>query len=161
MIISSLYHLITLSPYPRAPVLRCLGDIVISDMNILAIDYGQKNIGLAWMQVGLDVVLPYGVISGKNISEKITKLGDLVRQESIDTIVIGLPLTLEDGSENKNTERVRTFGAALEKETGITPEYVDERLSSFEADQMGGDASRDEKAAMVILGTYKALLGNG
>ncbi len=121
-------------------------------MNILAIDYGQKNIGLAWMQTGLDVVLPYGIIAEKDPSNKVKKIADLIRQESIDTVVIGLPLTLEDGSENKNT----AFGDALEQEAGITPIFVDERLSSFEADQMGGDASRDEKAAMVILKTYQS-----
>jgi putative holliday junction resolvase len=127
-------------------------------MNILAIDYGQKNIGLAWMQIGLDVVLPYGILSEKDPSDHIIKLRDLIVQESIDTVVIGLPLTMEDGSENANTKRVRTFGAALEKEIGFSISYVDERLSSFEADQMGGDVSRDEKAAMVILQTYKEQL---
>lgn len=126
-------------------------------MNILAIDYGQKNIGLAWMQAGLDLVLPYGVIAEKDSSDKVRKLGDLIRQEHIDVVVIGLPLTLEDGSENDNTERVRSFGALLQKETHIEPMYIDERLSSFEADQMGGDATRDEKAAMVILETYKSV----
>ena len=33
-------------------------------MNVLAIDYGDKRIGLAWVQTGLDVVLPYGLITG-------------------------------------------------------------------------------------------------
>lgn len=119
-------------------------------MNILGIDYGQKRIGLAWVQEGLNVVLPYGVIAADNLAALYT----LIRDEGIHKVVIGLPLTLEDGSENKNTKRVRAFGEALAKETGLPVAFVDERLSSAEADEMGGEASRDEKAAMVILKTY-------
>lgn len=123
-------------------------------MNILAIDYGQRNIGLAWMQEGLDVVLPYGVI--QNDESGLGDLQVLIKKEGIQKIVLGLPLDLNEGTENMNTKRVREFGAKLEKQTGLLVDYIDERLSSFEADQMGGDASRDEKAAMVILETYKS-----
>jgi len=129
-------------------------------MNILGIDYGQKNIGLAWMQEGLDVVLPFGVIQvEKNkeqaIDQQIKELKTLIEEQNIGIVVIGLPLTLEDGAENGNTQRVRAFGDSVKKKIGLPVTYVDERLTSFEADQMGGDASRDEKAAMVILQTYK------
>lgn len=119
-------------------------------MNILGIDFGTKNIGLAWVQEGLDVVLPYGVIPADNISQLYT----LIKEEGIAKLVIGLPVTLEDGSENANTARVRTFGELLAQDTGLPVVYIDERLSSFEADTMGGEASRDEKAAMVILQEY-------
>lgn len=125
-------------------------------MNILGIDYGTKRIGLAWMQSGLDVVLPFGVIANSdNKLLAIKEIVALVKEEKIDRIVMGLPFTLEDGSENAHTRRVRAFAEALKKEVGMEIEFIDERLSSFEADEMGGEASRDEKSAMVILGTYK------
>jgi len=124
-------------------------------MNILAIDYGQKNIGLAWMQLGLDIVLPYGRLKSKELVGENNALVRLIHDEKIDTIVIGLPLTLDEGTENANTLRVRGFGDALGKEVGVPIVYVDERLSSFEADEMGGEVSRDEKAAMVIMHNYK------
>jgi putative holliday junction resolvase len=125
-------------------------------MNILAIDYGEKTIGLAWMQEGLDVVLPFGTLKIQDQREKIKEITALVASEHIEKIVVGLPLTLADGSENSNTKRVREFGAALYKQTHIPVVYVDERLSSFEADEMGGIARRDEKAAMVILKTFQS-----
>ncbi len=125
-----------------------------NNMNILGIDFGTKRIGLAWVQIGLDVILPFGVveqISGQTIPEKLLSL---IEKENINTLVIGLPLTLEDGTENPNTKRVRVFGDAVQKATGLPIVFVDERLTSFEADEMGGEASRDEKAAMVILQEY-------
>lgn len=120
-------------------------------MNILAIDYGTKNIGLAWVNTDLGVVLPYGNLeTGKWKLE----IRELIKQEKVDKIVLGLPLTLEDGAENPNTKRVREFGRELKNLVDLPIEFVDERLSSFEADNMGGGASRDEKAAMVILQSY-------
>ncbi len=125
-------------------------------MNILGLDYGSKRIGLAWMQSGLDVVLPFGVIGNSvNKAATIKELVAVIKSEKIDMVVMGLPFTLEDGSENAHTKRVRAFATELKKEIAIPIEFIDERLSSFEADEMGGAATRDEKSAMVILSSYK------
>jgi len=130
-------------------------------MNILGIDYGTKNIGLAWVDTDLGIVLPYGVLRNEERGTRNEELAKLIKKEKADKIVIGLPLTLEDGAENPNTKRVRAFGNKLEKLVDLPIEFIDERLSSFEADNMGGDltkgqtgASRDEKAAMIILQEY-------
>jgi len=114
---------------------------------LLGIDYGKKRIGLAWVQVGLDVVLPYGIVN--NIDELVT----LINKEGIDKLVLGMPLGL-DSKENDNTRRVNEFAEELKKRTNLPLEFVDERFSSRQADSMGGDVSRDEKSAMVIMQTY-------
>ncbi len=124
-------------------------------MNILAVDYGQRIIGLAWMQEGLDVVLPYGIIDTKHKDEQLQKLAALIKEEKIDNVVFGLPLTLDDGLENHHTKRIRTFVTQLQERVNATIVFADERLSSQEADEMGGAASRDEKAAMLILETFR------
>jgi len=38
--------------------------ITLHNMNILSIDFGQKRIGLAWLQSGIDVILPFGIVEG-------------------------------------------------------------------------------------------------
>lgn len=124
-------------------------------MNILGIDFGQKNIGLAWMQEGLDLILPYGNIRQNKREDIPSELLRLIKEEGIHKIVLGLPLTLDDGTENLNTKRVRAFGSALAEASELPVVFVDERLSSQAADDMGGEASRDEKAAMVILQNYQ------
>lgn len=119
-------------------------------MNILAVDYGTKNIGLAWAQIGLGVVLPYGVIKDKNLAE----LVKLIKKENIDKVVIGLPFGLQE-KENANTEKIKKFAGDLKNLIDIPIEFEDERFSSQAADRMeGGGASRDEKSAMVILQGY-------
>ncbi len=122
-------------------------------MNILAIDYGTKNIGLAWCQTGLDVVLPYGKISEAKESDKLQKLAELITKESIDKLIVGLPIGLK-GEENNNTKKIRNFVDKLKAITKIKIEFIDERFSSLEADRLDGGASRDEKAAMIILQSY-------
>jgi putative Holliday junction resolvase len=119
-------------------------------MNILGIDYGRKNIGLAWVDTELGVVLPMGKVEcGKWKAD----LVNLIKQEKADKLVVGLPIGL-DGKENENTENVKRFVEELKKEISISVEFVDERFSSRQADAMGGTVSRDEKAAMVILQSY-------
>ncbi|MFA4831528.1 MAG: Holliday junction resolvase RuvX [Patescibacteria group bacterium] len=130
-------------------------------MNILGIDYGRKNIGLAWVETGLGVVLPFGqfLISDFRISRSerdpvlAGQISDLIAKEKIDKIVVGLPIGL-DGKENENTKIVQAFVKELKKRIDLPIEFVDERFTSRQADAMGGTVSRDEKAAMVILQSY-------
>jgi putative holliday junction resolvase len=134
-------------------------------MNILAIDYGRKRIGLAWVDTEMGVVLPFGTIINEKYprvaslasqftsSKIINELTVLIEKEKIDKVVIGLPLGL-DGKENENTKRVREFVLDLERVIDLPVELMDERFTSKEADSMGGTVSRDEKSAMIILQSY-------
>lgn len=122
-------------------------------MNILAVDFGTRRMGLAWVDTGLKIVLPFGVISGKNLAEISQKLVKLIKAEKADKIIFGLPLN-QQGEECANTDRVRNFVDDVKKQIFVPVEFVDERFSSQAADQMGGEASRDEKSAMLILEDY-------
>ncbi len=128
-------------------------DQVKNNMNILAIDYGEKKIGLAWMQTGIDVVLPYGKIENIDLALAIGQVVELIEDENVDKVVVGLPIGL-DGEENENTKRVRDFARELKSKIDIKIDFVDERFSSRQADSTPGDVSRDEKAAMIILQSY-------
>mgnify|MGYP001574443084 FL=1 len=123
-------------------------------MNILGVDFGTKNVGLAWVDVGIGVVLPYGIIKDEKNKTKPQQLADLVEVEKIDKIVIGLPVSLKGGQENKNTARIRAFAEEIKGLVDVPVEFMNEMFSSQQADRMGGGASRDEKSAMVILEDY-------
>ncbi|MFA6547844.1 MAG: Holliday junction resolvase RuvX [Candidatus Magasanikbacteria bacterium] len=120
-------------------------------MNILAVDFGTKNIGLAWCDTGIGVVFPFGVIKSEDKNKAKKDLLDFVKKEHVDQLVVGLPLSL-DGKENKNTERIRDFFSSLDLK--IKLDFFDERFTSRQADRSEGGASRDEKSAMVILESY-------
>jgi putative holliday junction resolvase len=121
-------------------------------MNILGVDFGTKNIGLAWVETGLGVVLPFGVIKNEK-NKALAELAGLIKKEKIEKIVFGLPLNL-DGGENANTKKVRMFAGRLEEKTGIRVYFESEIFSSRQAGRAAGGASRDEKAAMIILEDY-------
>jgi putative Holliday junction resolvase len=122
-------------------------------MNILGLDYGTKNIGLAWVDTSIGAVLPYGIMKNKGQKVSNKELADLVKAEKIDKMVIGLPLGL-GGQENYNTMRVREFANGIKELVGIPIEFINEIFSSAQADRMGEGVSRDEKSAMIILEDY-------
>lgn len=119
--------------------------------NILGVDFGEKRIGLAWAEEGLDVVLPFGILGGGDDSS--AALIALIQDENIHRVVFGLPIGL-DGKETARSIHVRAYGQKIQDATGVTVEFSDERFTSKLADMLPGDATRDEKAAMAILEGY-------
>lgn len=122
-------------------------------MNILAIDFGTKRLGLAWSDTTLGVVLPYGLIEKDTLSQKVQAVATLLKEEKIDLVVVGFPISLKF-QENKNTERVQKFVFELQKYIVQPVEFFDERFTSQAGDAAGVGVSRDEKAAMIILEGY-------
>ena len=116
-------------------------------MKILGVDYGTKNIGLAWSDTTLGVVLPFGIV------KTVPALIKLITDEKVTAVVMGFPLGLS-GGENANTKRIQAAGFEIQKATGLTVDYFDERFSSQAADAAGGGVSRDERSAMIILEGY-------
>ncbi len=124
-----------------------------NNMQILAIDFGTKNIGLAWCDTGIGAVFPFGIIKSEDKNKARRNLEEFIKKEHIELLIVGLPFSM-DGSENKNTERIREFADSLD--TKIKIDFFDEKFSSRQADRSEGGASRDEKSAMVILESYLA-----
>lgn len=123
-------------------------------MNILAIDYGKKRIGLACAKEGVEVVLPFGVIDRKKELAFEKKIAEVVKAERIERVVVGLPLDLK-GYETENSLAVREFVQIMKELINVPIELVDERFTTAQAARLGDDGvSRDERAAMVILQTY-------
>lgn len=103
--------------------------------NALGIDYGTKVTGLATYCPGKDPYpLRFGAIEVKSQDQLIQSIVDVVEQELIDFIVIGLPLHL-DGNESAMTQKVREFaqnlGLCLPAHFPV--HFQDETLSSYEA----------------------------
>ncbi len=117
-------------------------------MNILAVDYGTKRIGLAKWTSDVDVILPVSNVSSTD------ELINIVKQGNIEKLVVGLPISLDGNEKNANIQRVKKFVEEIQSKIDIDVEYYDERFSSQQADRMGGGVSRDEISAMIILQSY-------
>lgn len=99
---------------------------------ILAIDYGKKRLGLALSDEFGVTSRPFATWTRINRRRDLSRLRDLVRQEKIRRIVVGLPLRL-DGTPSEMSEEAKSFALRVEKAIGLPVEMVDERLSSWEA----------------------------
>lgn len=129
-------------------------------MKYLGIDHGDKRIGLAMGDDEIFIASPLEIVeaSGSEIEE----LCLLIREEAIERIVLGLPVSLR-GEENSQAKKVRKFGATLEHESKIEVIYEDERLTSRAAESLLREALSERKdavAAMIILQTYLDRLNN-
>lgn len=138
-------------------------------MRILGLDVGNKTVGVA-------VSDPLGVIAtGVTTIERVGirkdtgKVLDYIREYGCETVVMGLPLSL-DGSDSVQTQNVREFRRMLEnklKSSGplskVKVEWQDERYSTVEAEEVLIEANMsredrkkiiDRQAAIVILQRY-------
>lgn len=101
-------------------------------MKYLAIDYGEKKIGLAGSISGI-ISNPIKVITDSNYTDLITKLILEIKTINPQIIVIGIPLDAQ-GDKTSQSEKVLEFGKTLEDLfTRIEFNYVDEFLTSSEA----------------------------
>ncbi len=112
---------------------------------ILAIDYGKKRLGLALSDEHGVTSRPYATWTRINRRRDLSRLRELVRQESVRRIVVGLPLRL-DGTQSEMSEETMSFAARVERALGIPVEMMDERLSSWEARQALAAANFNERA---------------
>ena len=105
-------------------------------MKILGIDFGKKRIGLAISDLNTRLSIPFDTLEAKKSLKETAqylaeKLSD--RLESIDSIIIGLPLHL-DGSESDMCKICREFGRLIEKKLLKKVFFVDERFSTLQVD---------------------------
>jgi putative Holliday junction resolvase len=122
---------------------------------ILAIDFGENNVGLAISDDAGMIAFGKGVIKNfkslKNLAEQI---GHIIDREKIESIVYGLPLNA-NGEQTDQAQRLRKIGEKLGKMLNIEVLFVDESFSSFEARQkFGSNYSEHELAAMSFLQKY-------
>ncbi|WP_027398593.1 Holliday junction resolvase RuvX [Anaerovorax odorimutans] len=137
-------------------------------MKIIALDVGDKTIGVALSDELLITAQGLMTISRIGIRKDCDKVINLVKEHNCTTIVIGLPKNL-NGTDSIQTEKVYEFKEMLEnkmRSTGITNVgiiYQDERFTTVMAEKVliAADISRkkrkdviDKQAAVIILQSY-------
>jgi putative Holliday junction resolvase len=100
-------------------------------MRYLAIDYGIKRTGLAICDSAETIVSPLAVLEGQK--ELLKKIAEVVKTEGVESIVLGLPLNMDD-SEGSQAKLVLKFADRLKEHLDIPIHFQDERLSSFGAE---------------------------
>jgi len=129
---------------------------------VLAVDYGRRRIGLAVSdELGL-TARPLAILVRVNRQNDLRRLREACRTHGVTHIIVGQPLHMTGEAGEMANEAAR-FAARLEKEIGIGVELVDERLTTWEAEQALAETklsarrrrkSLDDVAAAVLLRDY-------
>lgn len=102
---------------------------------ILAVDYGERRIGLALSDPLRMIATPLPTLQRKRGKRPpVQAILDIVQANDVDALVVGLPLTLE-GTESDWTLEVRAFGEKLAQRSGLSVAFVDERMTSVAAER--------------------------
>jgi putative Holliday junction resolvase len=103
--------------------------------NILAIDYGEKRMGFAIGNTLTETAVPLSILKRKNLKSDISHIKKLIEEYDIDLLLIGRP-THMDNRSSEMSKRVDRFTGFLKTHLKIRIDTIDERLSSFEAEEM-------------------------
>ncbi len=118
-------------------------------MRWLAIDHGTKNIGLAFSDEGEILAFPFEVWPNQG-DAVLTRIARLAKEEGVQALLVGLPRH-KDGNESATAPLARAFGTALGELTGLPLLFLDEHLTSMEADRLlaqRGVKAKDRKAKL-------------
>ncbi|HLL89150.1 MAG TPA: Holliday junction resolvase RuvX [Tepidisphaeraceae bacterium] len=103
-------------------------------MRTLAIDLGTRRIGLAMSDEGGQFGTPHDVMTVASSEAAIEPIAKLARAEGVQRLVVGLPLNMDD-TPGPAARAAVAWGDRLAAAAGAPVVYVDERLSSFAAEQ--------------------------
>jgi putative Holliday junction resolvase len=107
----------------------------ISRKHLLAIDYGRKYTGLSNYKVEIDpMILMFGRLKYESDEILAKEIVNIVQEEFIDILILGIP-RFTDGKESTMTKTILAFGEILKKHAKIPVYYIDETLTTFEAEE--------------------------
>ena len=135
-------------------------------MRILGLDVGEKRIGVA-------ISDPTGIIAQPLMTierggDDIERIVALIEEEEVGEVVVGLPFNM-DGSLGEMGEKVKVFAGGLKARLDIPMVFIDERLSTREAERLmiSADVSRRKRrkkidrvsAAIILQGRLGGMKG--
>lgn len=131
-------------------------------MRVLALDHGTKRIGVAISdELGI-IAQPLEFIPAEPIGAFHVRLATILADKKVDEIVVGMPFNM-DGSTGPSAQRVERFVEQLRTKVTQPVHTCDERLTTYEAENLliSAGARRkkrkqviDKMAAAVLLQSY-------
>jgi putative Holliday junction resolvase len=128
-------------------------------VSALALDVGSKRIGVAGCDGTGLIATGITTIERQSFMHDVALFQEIVNQRQVNILVVGLPYSM-DGSLGFQARYVQKYAQRLAQALQLPLVYVDERLTSFQAEQLliaeNRSPSRhksliDRKAAALIL----------
>ena len=128
----------------------------------MGLDYGAKTVGVALSDGLLMTASALTTIRREresHLRRTLNELCTLCKEHDVGEIILGLPLNM-CGSEGERALKTRAFGEALEKRSGLTVTFRDERLTSVEAEGIlaGMGIAPEKRAEMTDMTAAKVIL---
>ena len=119
----------------------------------LCVDFGKKRIGVAATDyLGL-AARPVEVVTATPRDAAADRIAEIARERESTVLVVGLPINM-DGTTHDSETDVRAFARRLEERTGLEVHYVDERLSTVEAERLMSEVGLRRKRLKVDFVRY-------
>jgi putative holliday junction resolvase len=131
----------------------------MAKISALGLDVGKKRIGVAGCDGTGLIATGLTTIERSSFAKDVARIGDLVAEREASILVIGLPYSM-NGSLGIQAQETQKFAEKLALSLGLPLEYVDERLTSVEAENQLKEQKRfsrkdkgavDRRAAQIIL----------
>lgn len=104
-------------------------------MRKLALDFGERRIGLAISDETGRLARPLKVISHKNIQDDLKEIKKVIYEYQVDQIIVGLPLSTS-GKDSKQALRVKEYIHELKRNLEVPVTEYDERFTTKVAQQI-------------------------
>lgn len=113
----------------------CVSYLNSKYVSALGLDVGRKRIGVAGCdRLGL-IATGITTVERTSFGQVVEQIQKLVNEREVQVLVVGLPYSM-DGSLGFQAKQVQKFATRLGKVLKLPVEYVDERLTSFQAEQL-------------------------
>jgi len=119
-------------------------------LRVLALDYGAARCGVAVSDPTGTLATPLEPVLRPGTKNGLKRLVEIVQELGAELVVVGLPVSLR-GGDSAQTREVRQFADRLDARVGVPVQLYDERFTTSLAQQAGGEASLDSRAAAILL----------
>jgi len=99
---------------------------------LLAIDYGERRIGIALSDPVQIIAFPYIIIDTKKTPLFFSKIAEIVNEQDIEKVIIGIPLDI-NGKETEKSIQIRNFAKELKQYIDLPIIFWDESYTTQEA----------------------------
>ena len=108
---------------------------------VLGFDFGMKKIGVAVGQSLTGTAQPVATLKAQDGAPQWSQIQTLIDEWRPQMLVIGLPVHM-DGSEQDLTKSAKRFGNRLNGRFKLPVDWVDERLTSYQAENELADLKK-------------------
>jgi putative Holliday junction resolvase len=117
-------------------------------VKVMALDYGSARTGVAVSDPTGTLARPLGVVERAGTDSGLAELRRLVREEGVERVVVGMPLTMR-GTRGEQAAETERFADSLRSAVDVPVEFFDERFTTDLAQRTPQAASASTAAHLL------------